>query len=274
LLSKVLLIIILSFFLAGPAVGTVPESDEVGLSERLGESVPPALTFRDETGASVRLADIIDRPTVLTIIYYRCSHICPQLLLGISELLAKSELVPGKDYRVVTVSFDDTETPEEARSLKFNYIKAINKPFPEDAWKFLTGDAENIRRISGAIGIRYRKVAHGFVHPEVMVLLSPQGRITRYFHVSTSSYGLGYPVLFSAVDFAGAVTEASKGVTGPGIRQTPLLCFPHEPEQQAKYFSLVRTFGTVTLALILALFVYLRFADKKPLGERDKTDGK
>jgi protein SCO1/2 len=123
------------------------------------------------------------------------------------------------------------------------------------------------------VGIGYKKVMHGFVHPEVLVFLSPQGKITRYFHVSTSSYGLGYPVMFSAVDFAGAVTDASKGVTGSGIKQTPLLCFPHEPEQQAKYFSVVRTFGIVTLVLILSLFVYLRFAKKKPSGERNKTDG-
>jgi protein SCO1/2 len=195
------------------------------------------------------------------------------MLLGISELLAKSELVPGRDYRVITVSFDETETPEDARSLKLNYIKAMNKPFPEDAWKFLTGDAQNIRKISESVGIGYKKVMHGFVHPEVLVFLSPQGKITRYFHVSTSSYGLGYPVMFSAIDFAGAVNDASKGATGSGIKQTPLLCFPHEPEQQAKFFSVLRTFGTATLILIMSLFIYLRFAKKKPSGERNKTDG-
>ena len=271
--SNILLITVLSIFLAAPASGSPPASDEIGVYERLGESVPPDLTFRDETGASVRLGDIIDKPTVLTLIYYKCSHICPQMLLGISELLAKSELIPGKDYRVITVSFDDTETPENARSLKLNYIKAINKPFPEDAWKFLTGDSENIRKLSEAVGIRYKKVMHGFVHPEVLIFLSPQGGITRYFHVATSSYGLGYPVIFSAVDFTGAITDASKGITGSGIKQTPLLCFPHEPEQQAKFFSMLKTFGTATLLLILALFVYLSFANKKPSGKRNKTDG-
>jgi len=273
LFGNILLIIVLSIFMAGPASGSAPASEEIGVYERLGESVPPDLIFRDETGAPARLGEIIDRPTVLTIIYYKCSHICPQMLLGISELLAKTELVPGKDYRVITVSFDDTDTPEDARSLKLNYIKAINKTFPEDAWKFLTGDAENIRKISDAIGIRYKKVMHGFVHPEVLVFLSPQGRITRYFHVSTSSYGLGYPVMFSAVDFAGAVADASRGVAGSGIRQTPLLCFPHEPEQQAKFVLVLRTFGTATLILITSLFVYLRFTKKKPSGERNKKDG-
>lgn len=264
---------ILSIFLAGPAPGSATASDEIGVYERLGESVPPDLTFLDETGASARLGEIVDKPTLLTVIYYKCSHICPQMLLGISELLVKSELVPGKDYKVITVSFDEKDTPEDARSLKLNYIKAMNKPFPEDAWKFLTGDAENIRKLSDAIGIRYKKVMHGFVHPEVLVFLSPQGRITRYFHVSTSSYGLGYPVMFSAVDFAGAVTDASKGLTGSGIKQTPLLCFPHEPEQQAKFFSVLRTFGAVTLILIMSLFIYLRFAKGKPSGEKNKTDG-
>jgi len=272
LFNNLLRILILSMFVAVPAWGVGPDSDEIGVYERIGSNVPLDLNFRDESGSPVRLGDIIDRPVVLTIIYYKCSHICPQMLLGIADLVDKSELVPGKDYRIITVSFDETEMPEDAHSLRLNYIKAINKPLPADAWKFLTGDADNTRKISRAVGIKYKKVMHGFVHPEVLIILSPGGRITRYLHVSTSSYGLGYPVMFSTVDFARAVSEASTGITGSGIKQGPLLCFPHEPEQQAKFFSMLRIFGAATLVLITALFVYLRFLNRRP-SSGENTDG-
>ena len=111
------------------------------------------------------MRELIDKPTILTLVYYHCSHICPQMLLGLSEVLAKLEMIPGKDYRVITISLDETDTPEDARNQKINYIKAINGPFPDDSWNFLTGNGENIRKIAETIGITFRKEVHGFIHP-------------------------------------------------------------------------------------------------------------
>jgi protein SCO1 len=246
--------------------GQVVDPDEVGLNEKLGHKVPLDLTFRDETGLPVRLGDIVDRPTVLTLVYYHCSHICPQMLFGLAEVLSKIDPVPGKDYKVITLSFDDSDSPGDARAQKINYMKASERYFPAISWKFLTGDRENITKISNAVGIKYRKVMHGYVHPEAVIFLSPEGQITRYLHVSTSSYGLQYPVLFSPVEFTGALADASKGVIGARVTKTPLLCFPHEPEQQAAFYRILSVFGGITLLVMLSLFVYLRTTTKKSQG--------
>jgi len=233
------------------------------LNEKLGFTIPDNIILRDETGAEVKLKDLIEKPTILTLVYYHCSHICPQMLFGLSEALSRLELVPGRDYRVITLSFDNGDTPTDARTQKINYIKAINKPFPEDSWKFLTGDRDNIERVSRAVGIRYEKVMHGFIHPEVLIFISPDRKITRYLHVSTSSYGLQYPVMFSTVDFTGALIDASKGIVGAHIKRTPLLCFPHEPEQEERFFHILSILGAITLLLILVLFIYLKATTKK-----------
>jgi protein SCO1/2 len=256
-------ILIASIFFLSSAYGHGSGPDEVGIQERLGQSIPLDLMFNDEQGSEVKLQDLINKPTILVLLYYSCEHICPQMLFGLSEVLSKLDLTPGRDYQVIALSFDDTDTPEAAQNLKRNYIKAIDKPFPQDAWKFLTGDRENIEKISRATGINYKKVMHGFIHPEVLIFLSPQGRITRYLHVSKFSYGVSYPMTFSAVDFVGALTDASKGTIGESIKKTPLICFPHEPELQERFFRVLAISGAVTLLSVIGLFIYLRVTSKK-----------
>jgi len=236
------------------------------LNERLGSTIPDNIILHDESGAEVKLKDLIVKPTILTLVYYHCSHICPQMLFGLSGVFSKLELVPGRDYDVITASFDSGDTPLDARTQKINYIKAINKPFPEESWKFLTGDRENIEKLSRAVGIRYKKVMHGFIHPEVLVFLSPERTITRYLYISASSYGLQYPVMFSTVEFGAAINDASKGIVGSHIKRAPLLCFPHQPEQQERFFHILSTLGAITLVLLLALFIYLRATTKKSSG--------
>ena len=238
------------------------------LNEKLGFTIPDNIILNDESGAEVRLKDLIDKSAILTLVYYHCSHICPQMLFGLSGALSRLDLVPGRDYRVITLSFDNSDTPLDARTQKINYIKAINKTFPEDSWKFLTGDRDNIEKVSRAVGIRYEKVMHGFIHPEVLIFVSPERKITRYLHVSTSSYGLQYPVMFSTVEFTGALIDASKGIVSDHIKTTPLLCFPHEPEQQERFFHLLSILGAITLLLLLALFIYLKATTKKSSGGR------
>ena len=147
---------LLTFFLIGNVRAVQTGYPEAGLDEKPGGVIPLDLTFQDEEGKNVLLKELVDRPTVLMLVYYDCSHICPQMLGGLAKSLGDLQLVPGKDFRVITVSFDDTEKPVEARTQKRNYIRAINRPFPETAWRFLTGDKDNIKRLSDAVGIRYK----------------------------------------------------------------------------------------------------------------------
>jgi len=231
---------------------------EAGLDERPGGVIPLALTFRNEEGKSVLLKELIDRPTVLMLVYYDCSHICPQMLGGLAKSLGDVQLVPGDDYRVITVSFDDSEKPEEARTQKRNYIRAISSPFPVDAWRFLTGDRDNIRRLSDAMGIRYKRAEHGFIHPEVLVFVSPRGLITKYMHVSKFNYGVADPMVFSALALKNAFLDASDGKVSTGGSITPMYCFLHEPAKQEKFFNILKVSGALTVLAFFLLFVYLK----------------
>ncbi len=250
--------LLLTLFLAGNVRAAQTGYPEAGLDERPGSVIPLDLVFKDEVGKNVALRELIDRPAVLMLVYYDCYHICPQMLGGLAKSLVDLRLAPGKDYRVITVSFDDTEKPEEARIQKKNYFKAINRPFPQDAWRFLTGDGDNIRKLSDAVGIRYRKAGHGFIHPEVLVFVSPRGLITRYMYVPKFNYGVADPMLFSAIDLRNAFLDASVGKVSTGGRMTPLYCFLHEPPNQEKFFNILKVSGTLTVLALFLLFVYLK----------------
>jgi protein SCO1 len=236
---------------------------EKWLSERTREQIPGNITLRDESGATVNLKDLIKKPTILVLVYYHCSHICPQVLGGLAEAVPKLELIPGKDYELITISFDPEDNPETARETKKNYIAAINKPFPPEAWKFLIGDEENIRKITEAVGFTYQKDMHGFIHPSVLITLSPEGKISGYMHVSKYEYGTAYPVTFSPYDLDTALKYAAQGKAAAEVTTPLLFCFPHEPPGQQKYFDFLAATGFATLIGMVALFAYLKATTKK-----------
>jgi protein SCO1/2 len=261
--KTIFLALFLLLLLNGRAKAEQTGVAEPGLDERPGSFVPLDLTFSKEDGERVALKELVDRPTVLMLVYYSCSHICPQFLGGFAGSLAGLQLDPARDYRVLTVSFDDTDRPVDAREAKKNYIKAVGRPFPEDTWHFLTGDSEDIMKLSDAVGVRFAKAGHGFVHPEVLIFLSPRGKITRYLQAPKYSYGVASPMVFSAVDLKTAIGDASAGkVFTAGTGVTPLFCFLHEPANQEKFFSMLRMAGAITLLGIFLLFVYLRSGKK------------
>lgn len=256
--KTVAIVVLLTLFLMGNARAGQDGYAEAGLDEKPGIVIPLDLTFQSEEGKNVVLKELIDRPTVLMLVYYGCSHICPQMLGGLAKSLGDLQLVPGKDYRVITVSFDDRENQEDARTQKRNYIRAINRLFPEDAWRFLTGDRDNIRRLSDAVGIRYKKADHGFIHPEVLVFVSSRGLITKYMHVPKFNYGVADPMIFSAFGLKNAFLDASMEKVSPGCNETPLYCFLHEPANQEKYYRILKVSGVITVLTMFLLFVYLR----------------
>lgn len=229
-----------------------------GLEEKVGNVIPPELVLYDEKGDMLRFRELSGRPAILTLVYYGCSHICPQLLGGLARALDGLQLEPGKDYSVITVSFDERDTSARAREVKVNYTTAVSRSLPDDAWRFLTADRENIREISDATGITFKRDSHGFDHPEVLLFLSPGGKITKYLHVDKYNYGVGYPVTFSKADLMTGLADASAGRTGPATGKTPLYCFNHKPERQEELFSILKISGGLMLLLLISLFIYLR----------------
>jgi protein SCO1 len=263
-----LMVVAVCMALIAESSGWAGVFSHAGLVYREGQYVPLDISLRDEGGRTVTLGKLLGRPAVLALTYYRCTHICPEMLAAVSDVVEKISLKPGKDYSIITVSFDDGDTPEVARTLKTNYLKPIGRSFPEDSWKFLTGDRGNIQRLLTAVGYSVKKKAEGFDHPAVLIFLSPEGKITRYMNISKFNYGLAYPVTFSPVDFTTSVREASIGKTAAEASRAPFCCLLHEPGHQEAFFGLLKFSGLAMLIALGALFVFLAMTGRKPQKER------
>ena len=236
---------------------------EIGIEEKTGRFLPAGLIFRDETGREVHLRELLGKPVILTLVYYTCEHVCPLMLSGLSQSLPRLTIPAGRDYRVITISFDATDTPETARGVRKNYIKAAGSAFPADGWNFLTGDRENIKKLTQSVGFRFRKDIHGFNHPVVLIFLSPEGKISKYLQVTKYQYGAEYPITFSSFDLTMALTEAAQGKAVTGVRKALLYCFSHEPPGQSRFFSFIAVVGLVTLAAMAGFFIYLQVSTRR-----------
>jgi protein SCO1/2 len=240
------------------------DNGSVGIKEMTGKYVPLDLTFQDEKGKEVISRDIFNKPTILTLVYYSCDHICPQMLEGLGIALDKLALEPGRDYGVVTISFDEGDTPKIAEQVKKNYIGLIHrKSLSEDSWRFLTAKRNNIKSLTDAVGFHFRVDMHGFIHPALLIILSPHGKIARYIYASKYAYGVAYPVTFSPFELNTALTDASQEKVFAGRASSLLYCFPHEPKNQETFFSILSIAGSSMLLLLAVLFIYLIRTSKK-----------
>jgi protein SCO1/2 len=175
------------------------------------------------------------------------------LLAGLADLLGRVDLEPGKDFSLITISFDETDTPEVAGERKRNYLTAIGKPFPEAEWKFLTGDGENIRKFTDSVGFHFTREKDGFNHPVVLVVLSPDGKIVRYL------YGKN----FLPFDLKMAVAEAARGQVGLSVQRLLLFCYSYDAPGRSYVFNILRVYGVVMILLVVSLFVYLTVTKRK-----------
>jgi protein SCO1/2 len=232
--------------------------EDVGISERLGEYVPADLAFLDEEGREVRLGELMDRPTVLALVYLSCRDVCPMLLRGTAEVLGKME--DDENFRVIALSFDEGDTPEEARKAKKNYLQAVGRPFPAERWSFLTGDARTIQTLTDSVGFRFARTDGGFSHTAALIFLAPDGKIVRYI----------YGVSFLPFDVAMGLTEAETGTTGSVTNRLLLYCFSYDPEGRTYVFNALKVAGTVMLVFIGLFIAYLRAAGKRRSRELER----
>jgi protein SCO1 len=254
LLLAYLSVILLAPSLAFAQAGDQPPLnilDSVGIDQRLNEQVPPDLSFHDETGATVHLGDYFnsERPTILVLAYYRCPMLCTEVLNGLVDSLQKTSLDMGRQYQVLTVSFDPKDSPELAAQKKSTYAKSYGREGTETAWHFLTGEPEAIKQLTQAVGFRfaYDPATSQYAHASGIMVLTPQGKLSRYF------YGIEYP----ARDLRLALVEASSGKIGSAVDQLLLLCYHYDPatgKYTASAMLLVRFGGVLTM---LAIFSFI-----------------
>jgi protein SCO1/2 len=238
--------------------GTEVSSANISLDEKLGQYLPADAMFTDEHGIRADLKKWLDKPTIIAPVYLSCMHECPMLLTGLAQVLGKLELVkPGKDFQVITLSFDDNDTPKIAAGKKVNYLKAVGRPFPADSWKFLTGDAVDITKFTGSVGFKFQRDGeHEFSHPITLVIVAPGGKIVRYL----------YGTHFLPFDVAMALTEAAEGKVGSPARTALMYCFSYDPLKKSYVFNILKVTGTVMVLFVASFFAYLMVSPKKKRG--------
>ena len=222
----------------------------VAFDQKLGAQVPGALEFRDEMGRPVRLGDEFGkRPVLLNFAYYQCEDLCPLMLNGLVKSLRALSFAAGQQFSVLTVSIDPRDTPALAAATRENITKKYSRSVPADGWRFLTGDAVAIRQLTEAVGFRFNfdSETGRFGHPAGIVLLTSEGKISRYF----------YGIEFSPRDLRLGLIEASAQRIGSPIDQLLLFCYRYDPAS-GKYGLLVtRVIRSAGIATVLAISIFI-----------------
>lgn len=248
--------LLLSLTLVGPLCAQAPapatpaaptyKADEVGIDEKLGTTIPLDLTLTGEDGKPVTLRQLIDKPTILTLNYFRCAGICTPQLGGVAEVLNRTEAIPGKDFQVLTVSFDPRDEPEVASQKRTNYLGEITRPFPPSAWRFLTGPAATTQALADAVGFKFKKVGDDFVHAAAIIFISPTGKITRYMYGTT----------YLPADLQLAAQESARGEAQPTINKFLKFCFSYDPAGR-RYVLNTTSIGATVIILGALIFVFV-----------------
>lgn len=225
----------------------------VGLDEHLGAKIPLDITFHDESGQAVRLSELVTGPTIILPVYYSCTNVCNFLQAGLARVLPAIKAKPGTEYRIISVSFDDTETPQQAARSKRMYLTSMNKPFPEAGWRFLTGDAASIHRLTDAAGYRFQRKGRDFIHPVASLVVAGDGSIVRYLYGTT----------FLAKDVSMALLEARQGMVGSSIRKVVEYCFSFDPAGKTYVFNLLRVSATVVIICAGSFLAFLILTGRK-----------
>ena len=232
---------------AGPAASAMPAAlQDVGFSPPLNGPMPLDLFFRDETGRSVRLREYFgQKPVVLAFVYYRCPMLCDQVEQGVVGVLRMLSFNPGRDYQVVFVSFDSRETPEMAAEKKKKALAHFRRPEADSGWHFLTGSRESVEAATKAANFRFSFDAKNnlFAHASGVLLLTPDGRISRYF------YGVEYP----GRDMRLGLVDASAGKIGTPLDHVLLFCYHYDPTAATYSASILRIIRLAGVLTILCL---------------------
>lgn len=238
---------------------TPNELKKVAFDQNLGVQVPLDLPFRDESGAPVQLSQYFNgRPVILALVYYQCPMLCTQALNGLVRALKVLALEPGRDYNIITVSFNPAEKPAEAAAKKATYARQLKRAGTNDAWHFLTGEEPSIRLLTETVGFHYvyDELTRQYAHPTGVIVLTPEGKTSKYI------YGLDY----GPRDLRLALVEASDHKVGTPVDRLLLYCYHYDPAS-GKYglvlLNVMRLAGVVTVACIGGFILIMLRREKR-----------
>jgi len=232
----------------------------VGVDEKLDAALPLQLVFKDDLGRDVTLGSYVrpGRPVLLTLNYYRCPMLCTLELDGLVRGMKELAWTPGGEYEVVTVSIDPRETPALARAKKQSYLEDLGRPSAESGWHFLTGSAASVDALTSAVGFssQYDKETDQYGHAAVVMLVTPEGRVSRYL----------YGVTFDPGTLKLALLQASNGAIGSTWERFIMYCFHYDAER-GRYslaaLSIMRAGGALTLLVLASVLVGFWLRDRR-----------
>ena len=231
---------------------------EIGIIEKLDDTIPADIRLVNQDGDTLLLGDLVDKPTVLSFVYFRCPGICSPLMDGLADVIGKSDLKIGTDYQVLTISFDPREHTELAAQKKVNYMHLVNREDAVKGWTFMTADSATISRLTGAAGFMYKRTGNDFVHAAALIVVSPHRKITRYLN---GTY-------FQPFEFKMAIVEASRGQAGPTINRILQYCYAYDPEGKQYVLNITRVSGILISFAAVVFFVVLMI---RPLFKKSKS---
>ena len=243
------------FLLAFFTIHAQSDSDvEIGVIEKLDTYIPMDAMLIDENGDTVIIGDLIDKPTILNFVYFRCPGICSPLMDGLADAMDGTDLVLGEDYQALTISFDPREGTFLAVKKKNNYLNLMKKKEQaEKGWLFFTSDSTNVSNLTEATGFRYKPTGNDFIHAATLIIVDPKGKITRYMN----------GIYFLPFELKMSILEAAEGKSGPTINRVLQYCYSYDPEGQKYVMNVTKVAGTLIIFMGLVLFLVLVFVRKR-----------
>ena len=244
-----IVILLITGVISGPKI-LADDEVEIGINEKLDQYIPDDIILTNINGEKQNLKELIDKPTIISFVYFRCPGICTPLMDGIAEVIGQTDLELGKDYQVLTISFDPTEGPDLAKKKRNNYSLLVKKDGLEKGWLFFTSDSLNIAKATQAVGFSYKRVGNDFTHTAGLIFVSPKGKITRYLN---GTYFLPFELKM-------AVIESSKGQSGPTINKVLQFCYSYDPSGHTYVLNITKVSATLILfiAVVILLFLFIK----------------
>lgn len=244
----------LLFLILHPIFAQTDTDIEIGVIEKLDQYIPMDAMLVDEHGDTLIIGDLIDKPTILNFVYFRCPGICSPLMDGLADAMDGTDLVLGEDYQALTISFDPREQTFLAVRKKNNYLNLMDKKEQaEKGWLFFTSDSTNVSNLTEATGFRYKPTGNDFIHAATLIIVDPNGKITRYLN---GIYFLPFELKMSLLD-------AAQGKSGPTINRVLQFCYSYDPAGQKYVLNVTKVAGTIIIFLGIILFLVLIFVRKR-----------
>jgi len=226
---------------------------QVGFEEKQGQYIDLNVKLVNEAGDTVLLKDVITKPAILNLVYFQCAGTCSPLMWGVSKFIDGVDLQLGKDYDVITVSFDPSENIRMGINKKESYISTMKKKEEAKHWLFFVSDSSNISRLTRSVGFDYQKVNDQFVHPTGLIALAADGKIIRYLR----------GIEFLPFDIKITMIEAAKGKIGPSINRLLAVCYGYDSKGNQFVFNVTRVSAIVISFIVILVFLILAFSKLK-----------